>query len=374
MEKQLSKEQVSIISYFLIRSCFMGLAMEMLVQIAKQDSIFGLFLGALLGIIPFLLYQYLMNYNPNFSIMELNIHAFGKKIGKIINLLLIIFVFFLGTIVFWNLIIFISSQYLYQTPTLFIAIMFIIPIFYLLIRRLKGIARVSMILIIFSLILYFISIFGLMGQVHWYNFRPLFTTPVSSILNASFHYFAYCTLILFLITIIPKKQIAQRDKKNWKTSWKIGYFLIHLFTFSALFFTIAVFGIKMTLIYQYPEFHILKRVSIVGVLERIESTLAFRWIFDFFISITFCLYFVTEGIKRTFQIQKDKLLIFIQILVCIMITYFSTTIFANNTEGFYFLTNYFPLLLVFFFLVIPSITYLRLITMRKKMQKTFSTK
>lgn len=47
MEKQLSKEQVSIISYFLIRSCFMGLAMEMLVQIAKQDSIFGLFLGAL---------------------------------------------------------------------------------------------------------------------------------------------------------------------------------------------------------------------------------------------------------------------------------------------------------------------------------------
>ena len=85
MEKQLSKDQVSIISYFLIRSCFMGLAMEMLVQIAKQDSIFGLFIGALLGIIPFLLYQYLMNYNPNFSIIELNIHAFGKKVGKIIN-------------------------------------------------------------------------------------------------------------------------------------------------------------------------------------------------------------------------------------------------------------------------------------------------
>ncbi len=373
MEKQLSKEQVSIISYFLIRSCFMGLAMEMLVQIAKQDSIFGLFIGALLGIIPFLLYQYLMNYNPNFSIIELNIHAFGKKVGKIINILLIAFVFLLGTIVFWNLIIFIASQYLYQTPTLFIAIIFIIPIFYLLIRRLKGIARVSLILIIFSLILYFISIFGLMGQVHWYNFRPLFTTPVSTVLNSSFHYFAYCTLILFLITIIPKNQIAERDKKNWKTSWKIGYFLIHLFTVSALFFTIAVFGIKMTLIYQYPEFHILKRVSIIGVLERMESTLAFRWIFDFFISITFCLFFVTEGIKRTFQIKKENIFMLIQILACIIITFLSTIIFPNNTEGLYFLTNYFPLFLVFFFLVIPSITYLRLITMKKRQQKTFST-
>ena len=370
MEKQLSKEQVSIISYFLIRSCFMGLAMEMLVQIAKQDSIFGLFLGALLGIIPFLLYQYLMNYNPNFSIIELNIHAFGKKLGKFINLLLIAFVFVLGTIVFWNLIIFIASQYLYQTPTLFIALMFIIPIFYLLIRRLKGIARVSLILIIFSLILYFISIFGLTVQVHWYNFRPLFTTPISSILNSSFHYFAYCTLILFLITIIPKNQIAERSKKNWKTSWKIGYFLIHLFTFSALFFTIAVFGIKMTLIYQYPEFHILKRVSIIGVLERIESTLAFRWIFDFFISITFCLYFVTEGLKRTFQIQKEKVFMAIEIIVCIMITFASTMIFKNNTEGFHFLTNYFPIFLVFFFLVIPSMTYFKLLTMKKK--KTFS--
>ena len=373
MEKQLSKEQVSIISYFLIRSCFMGLAMEMLVQIAKQDSIFGLFIGALLGIIPFLLYQYLMNYNPNFSIIELNIHAFGKKAGKIINILLIAFVFLLGTIVFWNLIIFIASQYLYQTPTLFIAIIFIIPIFYLLIRRLKGIARVSLILIIFSLILYFISIFGLMGQVHWYNFRPLFTTPVSTVLNSSFHYFTYCTLILFLITIIPKNQIAERDKKNWKTSWKIGYFLIHLFTFSALFFTIAVFGIKMTLIYQYPEFHILKRVSIIGVLERMESTLAFRWIFDFFISITFCLFFVTEGIKRTFQIKKENIFMLIQILACIIITFLSTIIFPNNTEGLYFLTNYFPLFLVLFFLVIPSITYLRLITMKKRQQKTFST-
>lgn len=360
MERKLNKEQVSILSYFLIRSCFMGLAMEMLVQISKQDSIFGLILGVIMGIIPFLLYQYLMDYRPDFSIIELNMHAFGKKVGKIINLLLIGFVFLLGVIVFWNLIIFISSQYLYQTPPLFIAIMFIIPIFYLLIRRLKGISRVATILFFFAILLYFISILGLMGQVHWYNFRPLLVNSQSSIINSGFHYFAYCTLILFLITIIPKNEIATTNQMQLKKSWRISYFLIHLFTFSALFFTIAVFGIKMTLIYQYPEYHILKRVNIIGILERIESTLAFRWIFDFFISITFCLYFVTEGLKRTFQIKNNKLFLGIQVLACILITYLSTKIFSNNTEGFTFLTNVFPAFLVIFFFLIPCLTYFQL--------------
>lgn len=357
MEKQLSKEQVSILSYFMIRSCFMGLAMEMLVQISKQDSIFGLITGFLFGFIPLILYQYLMNYNPNFSIIELNIYTFGKKLGKIINFILIGFVFVLATIIFWNLIVFISSQYLYQTPPLFIAIMFIIPIFYLLIRRLKGISRVSLILFLLSIILYTISIIGLLGQVHWYNFRPLFTQSLSSFFNSSFHYFSYCTLVLFLITIIPKNQIQERNKKNLTQSWRIGYALIHLFTLSALFFTIAVFGIKMTMIYQYPEFHILKRVNIVGVLERIESTLAFRWIFDFFISITFCLYFVTEGIKRNFSLKKDKLFFIIEIIVCFIIVFTSTYIFPNNTIGFYFLTNYFPTFLIFFFFILPACTY-----------------
>lgn len=365
MEKQVSQEQVSIISYFLIRSCFMGLAMEMLVHIARQDSIWGLLFGIIIGIIPFFLYNYLMNYRKDFSIIELNLHIFGKKWGKLVNSLIILFVFYLTNIIFWNLLIFITSQYLYQTPTLFISILFMIPIFYLLIKGLKGIGRVGIILFIFAMILYWISFFGLVSQVSFYNFKPLFTNGLVPIINSGFHYFAYSTLLLFLITIIPKCQIKEGKKIKLRKSWGIGLGIIHLFTFSALFFTVAVFGIKLTLLYQYPEYHLLKRVSIAGFLERIESFLSFRWIFDFFMSITFCLYFVTEGIRRNFQIHSKKIMLFFQISVSLLLMIMSNVTFTNSTASNAFLTNYFPVFLIFFFLILPSLTYFGILKKKK---------
>lgn len=360
MEKQVNQEQVSIISYFLIRSCFMGLAMEMLVHIAKQDSIWGMLLGIIVGIIPFFLYNYLMNYRKDFSIIELNQHAFGKKWGKILNMIIILFVFYLANIIFWNLLIFITSQYLYQTPTMFVSILFIIPIFYLLTKGLKGIGRVGIILFIFSMILYWLSFFGLVTQVAPYNFKPFLTTGIAPIVNSGFHYFAFSTLLLFLITIIPKSQIKEGKKMKLRKSWGIGLGIIHLFTFSALFFTIAVFGVKLSLLYQYPEYHLLKRVSLAGFLERIESFLSFRWIFDFFMSITFCLYFITEGIKRNYQIHSKKIILFLQVTISLLLMFISNVTFTNSTASTVFLTNIFPAFLVIFFLILPSITYFKL--------------
>ncbi|MBS7020265.1 MAG: endospore germination permease [Firmicutes bacterium] len=365
MEKQVSQEQVSIISYFLIRSCFMGLAMEMLVHIAKQDSIWGLLLGIAIGIIPFFLYNYLMNYREDFSIIELNKHIFGNKWGKIINSIIILFVFYLANIIFWNLLIFITSQYLYQSPTIFVSVIFIIPIFYLLTKGLKGIGRVGIILFIFAMILYWISFFGLISQVAPYNFKPFLTNGLVPIINSGYHYFAFSTLLLFLITIIPKNQIKEGKKIKLQKSWGIGLGIIHLFTFSALFFTIAVFGLKLTMLYQYPEFHLLKRVSIAGFLERIESFLSFRWIFDFFMSITFCLYFITEGIRRNFQIHSKKVILGLQITISLLLMFMANMTFTNSTTSNYFLTNYFPAFLVFFFLIIPSCTYFGILKKKK---------
>ena len=51
-----------------------------------------------------------------------------------------------------------------------------------------------------------------------------------------------------------------------------------LCVFAIPFLVMSVFGVELATLYQYPEFQILRRVSLGGFIERVESTLSIQWI------------------------------------------------------------------------------------------------
>lgn len=101
----------------------------------------------------------------------------------------------------------------------------------------------------------------------------------------------------------------------------------------AFFFVVAVLGPELAQLYQYPEFHVLKRISIGGFIERVESTLSLRWIFYIFTTLVFGLYFIKQYIKTTFKITKEKKLGIISSIVGIILLISSNWLFSSNTES-----------------------------------------
>lgn len=68
--------------------------------------------------------------------------------------------------------------------------------------------------------------------------------------------------------------------------------------------TISIFGINLSLLFEYPGFHLLRQVNIGEFVDRIEIFLSIEWIISMLIMLIFCLYFFNEVIKKTFKYNK----------------------------------------------------------------------
>lgn len=113
----------------------------------------------------------------------------------------------------------------------------------------------------------------------------------------------------------------------------------------------AVFGIELSILYQYPIFNILKRITFIEIFARVESLLAIEWIFYIFLSIVMCYYYLRKTIENTFNI-KNK---FFYIILVFILLYISPRIFYNTTIAIDFVQNIYPIINGLFLFVIPVI-------------------
>ena len=125
--------------------------------------------------------------------------------------------------------------------------------------------------------------------------------------------------------------------------------------------TITIFGIGLSSIYEYPCFEILKRVSILDIIDRVESILTIEWILALFIIISMILYFLKESFKTTFKnIKKiDKKGNYFVIVVSLITLIVSSIIFLTNGMELEFFKGPFIYLAIFSFVLLPIITALK---------------
>ena len=129
--KKLHLFEYNCISYFLIRCAFVGICLNNLLIISKQDSWLSVIFAFFLGFIPLGIFYLIISHNSKENITDLIKSSCGNVVGGIINIGTTMFVFIFTSLLLWNLINFIGSQYLYKTPNLAISITFAIAIYYI---------------------------------------------------------------------------------------------------------------------------------------------------------------------------------------------------------------------------------------------------
>ena len=162
IKNKLNNFDVCTLNYFITRAFLTGFLFNSLLNLIKQDSWAIPLIGIIIGIIFALLVIYIFNYKPNLSFAEKLTSLFNKQIGSILIIIFCIFCFFMCSLTYLNLNNFIHGQFLSRTPTLAIAIICIIAIFYTLTKGLNTIAKTGNILFFIAMILFFISFLGLL--------------------------------------------------------------------------------------------------------------------------------------------------------------------------------------------------------------------
>ena len=331
-------------------SCFLGILDASCFNIAGVDSWLIPIIGSILGTPILLLYLYIYNYRKDLNINQLNIYLFGKKLGRVIAFIMLLFALTFTMVSFWNLTSFVSSQYLYNTPEFFIDIIFVATTFYFFSKSEQTIFRSSLILIYIVLFLYGISFFGLIDKIKIDNVKPFLEHGIIPVLKGVYNYISYVILPIFTLSVINRNKVNKKSLSKWII---ITYFISNFLIFTMLFLLISVFGIELATLYQYPTYHILKRVFIGGFIERLENVLSIQYIIVLFIPCAFSNYYSLKSIRDITNIKKNIYIFPILILLMFLSQY----IFKSNTYGEYFLINIYPIFMGIILIIIPIFTF-----------------
>ncbi|HPF83195.1 MAG TPA: endospore germination permease [Bacilli bacterium] len=350
--KKINISNYNTLLFFILKSCFFGIAGSNLYLLSKQDGWLSIIIGFLTGFLLLYLYYLIIKKYPDKNIIEIIELNSSKTVSLIIKVIYVILLFVFATSVFYNLINFINTQFLYRTPNLAIAIMFGICLYYLLHKGIIAICRTSTILFYIYILLYLSVVIGLLPQTDLTNFLPIFKTNIGSLLLGTFNIIFLNISPLFLLTIIPYNTISKKEKliKNVLIFYTLGFFAI----FTVNFFVTSIYGSNLARIIQYPEFYLLKRLSLIGFIERVEKVLFIQWIFSLVLVIVLSLYFI-----KKILIKKKENNTFIDFLLIIFLIFFVLYIFKNNALANNFYLYVLPFLCLFIFIIIPIFIYIK---------------
>ncbi len=352
--KKINSIYIAILVVFQIFNSFLGFGIYNNIKYAREDSIWSILVMALFGLISLPFFLKIFDYESDKNIFIKNKILFGKYLGFIINTILILLFLLLGMMFLYNISDFISSQYLYKTPNKYISLLLIIICFINVSKGLGTITKSGMLLFYVSILLFFISAFSLISSVNISNFYPILKDGISNPLREGIILFINDILPMYLFLIIPKDYI--KDKNHYQRNIILAYLFSILIIFLTIFITLGVFGIYLANLFQYPEYMVLKNITLFTSIERVENLLSMQWVIYAFVSLSMIIYYISSYIKENNN--------YIVLIVSILIWFISFLVFKNNAMMNYFTHSISPYIFSIFLII--YIISMILIVIKKK--------
>lgn len=296
--------QASILTFYILRASIFGIGLNSIEEIAHQDAWLSALIGIVLGLIPLFIYIYISKRYPNQNIIEINIKLFGKILGAIINFILLLIILYLSGGIFISLTQFTQANILIRTPVLITSIILLIPIVLAAIKGLEVFTRMAIILFVVSILLFIFAASGLIPYIEIENLKPIMALGILPVIKGSLYYVSITSIPLFLLLVIPRRNIIDSNKYNKSIiKW---YLFTNITLFIVIFWVLAILGPKLVTLYNFPSYTILKKISFLDFIERVEGNAIWNLIFDSVFTLIVSFYFIKEIFVSTFSIRNKK--------------------------------------------------------------------
>ena len=334
--KKISYLEFASIVIIQVVTMFSGIIITVLKEGAGINSWLSALISYIIGLIIIYLIMYISNYHKDLPLNKKIKTLFGNKIGFIINIIISIVLIILGITILYNTINFILSQLLYRTPFIISCSLFMLLIIYNTNKGINVISKTSIILLAINLFLYTINILALVKQIDINNFLPLLKEDTNNIFPTSLKLVSINMLPLIILLIIPKNALTEPNKYN--KTLIISYLLGVIISFFLVITTFGVLGTNLVKTFEYPTYIVLRKITLLGFLERIENIISLQWITGAFSYLTIIIYTISKNIST----NSNKTNKYINTITGIILLILTINIFKNNIIFYSYLIKIFP--------------------------------
>ncbi len=262
MKKSDEKNYLSL-THFFSKALFLGIGISKVLVDAKESAIISILLGTFIGSL-ILLFLSKLSFNKT------------NRFRKIVMIILLYFMLIIGLVEFTTLI---SSIYLIDLKKYFIMFPTLLLIIYMNTKDIGVHIKVSNILFIICLFIFTIAFLALVPKIDYLNLLPLF--------NISFKNILFTSLEFSLFSVVPNILYGYLDYYNSKKLIK-NYLISNLFLTLFIVVTQGILSVELVKLFKYPEYIVLKKISLLDFVNNVENIISFLWIFTIFMYLSMC--------------------------------------------------------------------------------------
>jgi len=285
-----------------------------LAEIVGHDGWISVLIGGITFSCFILIVIAFMNRYKKKSIFEINRLLYGKYIGYIFNLSLIIYVILFSAIVLRMMVVAMQLMGLKTTPRIILTIFLIIPTIYTVSGGLKIVCRYLHIVIFVGAILAIYIIF-VIGRIRFTFLMPIGEANIKSIVNgAKVSIFAYLG-----IELIPFIYSNVSDKENITKKVLLGNLISMVIYVLVVISTTGLFGEEMLKKLEIPLLS-LARVCYSNIFERIDLYFVTTWVMAMGCILRCYMFAAYFAAINTFNIKVKKWIVtvILSVLVCVV--------------------------------------------------------
>jgi len=319
---------------------------------AKQDAWIAIIIAISWSIILLLMFCRLLSLYPGKDLFDILQIVMGKWIGKIISLLMILFVFHDGALILRSMSEFTNILVFNDTPTMVPMIFFIILIIWSLKAGIEVLGKWSEFFIWIVFIIFLITfVFGI-SQMNISRLKPILNNGVSPLLKGAFSGFSYP----FGETVVFTMVFSNISKvKNYKKIFIVGLLIGGGLIFLATLGDILVLGSDTISRVYFPTPTVISLINLGDFLQRLEITVVIQFLVCVFVKVSICAFAVCNGISKVFGFDDYK---FIATPIALLMLTFSFIVYKSTMEMSSWTVDIWPYYSFIFEVIIPLIIYI----------------
>lgn len=314
---------LSVLVITLSGAPFWGILTSYILYNSKEATPVSMIIGYILGLI---ISKVFLSFNDTYKdlISSKKIDKIYGKFGIVINFIEVILALFAYIFLCYRLSSFLSSQYLIETPQIYFYLLILALTYYIASKGIETLTRVTIISLYVAIFIFIFDYSILFKEINWNNFLPLLTVNIKSILKSSVIYALFSSVLPIFSMSIKKADIVEEE--NFNKMYIKMYSISSLILFIAITFTIGVYGIRLSSLFDYPLYTVLKKIELFSFIDSIENISVILWILYSINASASVLLSIFNNLKEALNLTNkkfkySKLIIMIIILLITLLFY-----------------------------------------------------